>query len=277
MYKSFTILLVLLCIHAMSYSQDISGEWHGNFKSFLYSSTDDLQVDIEIYNDSLIRGHSYLKYGGNRHEHYIINGVYYKADSTVIFTESEEVSINLGMLGENVPGTYTMKLSVEDSIMRLEGKWRQVSGSGFNIMNSKVWLEKKIPYTRPQKMEEPITEDVSEQLMRNTEVQRVIELEEEEFNNITIEIVDNAKVDGDIISVFINDELVVNKQTISETPIRHTFTLPQGSSVLKMSAISTGSMPPCTARMTIITSKNRHVFELSGNSTRNAAVEFKLK
>lgn len=281
MHKAIFLLLLLTACVTSIYAQDISGEWKGNYTGFLnMTETRELIVNIELVDDKIIKGYSYLKYGGERHEKYVIEGIYYKEDSLLIFSEVEEISVNLGALGfgGNVPGTYTMKLSVKDSIMRLYGKWKEEGSSSFGLMNSKVWLEKKIPYSPPvKKIESDSSKEITEQLKRNTEIQRIIELDEEESQNIQIEIVDNAKIDGDVISVYINDGLIINKQSISEVPLKQTFSVNEDSTVLKMSAISIGSMPPCTAQMTIITSKNRHVFELSGNFTRNAAVEFRLK
>ena len=88
MHRIAITLFLLILSATYGYCQDLSGKWYGNYaKSFLGSNVDELVIELELYNDSLIRGTSKLFYGRNNYEHYVLKGVYRKSDSTIYFSE----------------------------------------------------------------------------------------------------------------------------------------------------------------------------------------------
>lgn len=289
MYK-LPVLLLSALIQYACYGQEISGTWRGNYgKSLLVTSIERLEVDLELYNDTLVRGSSHLYYHGDKYEHYTVSGWYRKKDSTIYFSEDKEISVNMGFLGSNVMGNYTMKLSIKDSVMRLDGKWKENSGLG--LMNTKAWLEKPIPGKRDTLKPEPkqvINEEKNEQKKepvpqtiineKPVKLLKTFEIDSADADSLTIEITDNARIDNDMISLFINNIAVIHKQVISHTPIVvHTaLTKEQPESIIKMIAESYGSMPPCTARMSIITPRTTFTTNIESNYGNNGAVLIRL-
>lgn len=286
----FVILLLLLLPVAM-YSQDISGKWTGNYgKSFFGTDVNKLEVNIELYNDSLVKGTSHLQYEKDHYEYYVITGVYRKQDSTIYFSESQEIDVNVGMLTSTVMGNYTMKLKALDTALRFEGKWRQNGDGLLAKMATRVWLEKVI---KKDSVAQPrLTADVPKEPeqasqkhsaakkdKRETVIQRQIEIDTIEQDTIRIDIIDNARIDNDVISLYVDDKLVAHKQLISKVPV--TFYISLNSSTplrtIKLVAESYGSMPPCTAHMRVITCQSIHTFDLRSTYQTNAAVEFYLK
>lgn len=280
---------LLLLLSTLAIAQDISGKWVGNYStSFLGTGMQKLEVDIEVYNDSLIRGTSHLIYGGSRHEKYAINGVYTPSKSTIYFSEDEEISVNLGLLASNVLGNYTMILTVLDSIMRMEGRWEQNNSGFFNLMSSRVWLEKPIPRKELQETPEPTKQTidtvakiaiVDKNQARDIQIQKTIEIEESERNNIRIELTDNARIDNDIVSVYINDVQQLSNERISDIALSLNFSIPETDqeAIVMIAAESYGAMPPCTALMTITTNSNKYIVDLSSTFGTNAAVKFVVK
>ncbi|HEY9177577.1 MAG TPA: hypothetical protein VIN07_07800, partial [Flavipsychrobacter sp.] len=140
--KYLSIFFSLL-LPTVACCQDISGKWVGNYgKSLLSTDVNKLEVNIELYNDSLVKGTSHLQYGKDHYEYYVINGVYRKQDSTIYFSEDKEIEVDVGMLTTTVMGNYTLKLKVYDATMRFEGKWRENGDGLLAMMATKVWLEK---------------------------------------------------------------------------------------------------------------------------------------
>lgn len=290
MYRLY-ILSTLLILCSIVHGQDISGTWRGNYgKSLLSQSIEKLEVDIELYNDTLIKGSSHLYYSKDKYEHYEINGWFSTSDSTIYFSEDKEIAVKNSFLGTNVMGNYTMKLIANDTIMRLEGKWKQNDGT-LQLMATKVWLEKPIPRKRDivkETLQDTSTTDKKRvdtvayktvHIDRPLKIVKVIEIDSADADSITIEITDNARIDNDMVSVYINDELVLHKQTISHNPLVILTTLSKNNpeSVIRMKAESYGSMPPCTARMSIITPRTSFVADVESNYATNGAIIIRLK
>lgn len=284
------IILFLLAINVGN-AQDISGVWKGDFSGgFLNGGLQELVVELSMHNDSLIEGKSHLYYSGNRFEHYKIHGVFHRHDSTVYFSEYEEIRISLGIL-DNVMGGYDMKLSYQDGNMRLDGKWKENGKKGYAMLNSKVWLEKSIPKTaikqagREKRVDKPadtlvkkaIPEKITQDPQRNYKVQGTMTLSADETDSIHVEILDNADVDGDIVSLYIDESIVIDKQMITDKPIALDLLLNKQTNQLRMVAISEGKISPCTAHIIITTKHHRHEQDLWSNSVNTGVIELKVE
>lgn len=284
-----SLLFIFLFIQIPLSGQDISGKWTGNFSSTFLTSTQSLEVDIELYNDSLIKGKSHLYYNGDKYEHYVIEGVFHRQDSLVYFEEVSEIAVNLGIFGDNVMGNYTMKLSVRDNKARLEGKWRQNKGVG--LMNSKVWLERKIPVeakaSSPKKEKKnvdtirlknkPVAKVIEKAAKRVDQTQHMLNIPRSESDSVVIEIKDDARIDNDYISLLLDDEVILHNKRISDKVISLPLKLTQGDYKLILVAENEGSMPPCTAQVTIITRNSREILKLEGNYKLNAVIKIKTE
>lgn len=283
--------IILLLLPVATYCQDISGKWTGNYgKSFFGTDINKLEVNLELYNDSLVKGTSHLQYGKDRYEYYVITGVYRKQDSTIYFSEDQEIDVNVGMLTSTVMGNYTMKLKVYDTVMRFEGKWRENGDGLLAKMASRVWLEKVIkkdsvaqpslPADVPKEPEQAsLKHSTAKKDERETIIQRQIEIDTIEQDSIRIDIIDNARIDNDVISLYVDEQQVAHRLTISKVPVSFYISLSSNSPLrtIKLVAESYGSMPPCTAHMRVITCKSIYTFDLRSTYQTNAAVEFHLK
>lgn len=291
---------IFLCITLLSgiltNAQDISGRWQGNFgKNSTVAEPQKMIVLLELYNDSMIRGTTHLFYGQNQFEHYVIKGKYNKASKKIYFKEVREIEVKLSV--GNVMGNYTMDLIETDSSLRFEGKWRE-NGTNYSLANSGVWLEKRMPRKdslerlevkepkekaitveeeKPLAVTQPDVSVITEQekLARDIEVQQAIAIKRSEADSIKIEIWDNARIDNDIISLFFNDKVVIDQQGITADHIVVYVAIPDNAdeSYLRLVAESYGSMPPCTAHMTISTRTKSREFELLSDYDLNAAVK----
>lgn len=266
-------LLSFLQVHA----QDISGKWIGNYTyNFFSSMPDKLVVEIYIHSDSIVSGTSHLYHGRGKYEHYTISGVYHKVDSTIYFKEDSTIGVQLSFGAENVLGNYSMKLKVTDTMMYFNGKWKE-NNEGLGLMNCKVWLVKSMP-RKPQDNIDTV-EVKDEKLNRAVSVQKLIEIDEAEKDSIKIMLVDNGQIDGDIVSVYMNDSLLLGNQqlTAKSYVLWVSVSKDMPSCRIAMIAESQGSIPPCTARMTIITKKKFYDVDLSSDTKSNGTVQLFLK
>lgn len=309
-YYCFFLLLICLIGHRLQ-AQELSGTWVGNYsKHIMMMNPQKLVVELFLHEDSILSGASHLYYRNNQYEHYTLVGRYNKKDSTAYFREDSTLGVKLGFMGSNCLGNYTVKLAVTDSSMQLTGKWGDNSRALFHCPTVKVFLEKPLPRAKEKekppvaaqpiaKVEEKtpvITQPVAKapaaekvvikepvadkNLQRASEIQSLIELSAAEKDSIKVEIFDNKEVDGDIISLYFNDNTVLSKQMLTATPLVLYLSLNKGEPMnkIKMAAESMGSDPPCTALMRITTSKGKkYEINLSSNYSKNSIVELFLK
>ena len=255
----------------------MEGRWTGNYgRVFGLTHPEKLVVDLMVVSDTLITGTSHLQYQDGTYEHYRVRGHFRPGDSTVYFAEDSTIAVKLGALVDNCLGNYTLRLQQKGNKMRLEGRWRDNSDEFplFRCPSTSVWLEKERP---PANTEAPKPRDKN--LERPAEIQSLVEISPGEMGSILIELRDNAQIDHDVVSVYVDDSLVIYKQKLTADPVVFTLRLSRSRALarIKMAAESMGSVPPCTALMSVVTPRNRHEVTLSSDFGQTGTLELFLK
>jgi hypothetical protein len=99
-----------------------------------------------------------------------------------------------------------------------------------------------------------------------------------EAETIEVSLFDNAEIDGDIITLLFNGEVVLSKQTLSDKPITVKLKMVSGKeNILTMYADNQGRIPPNTAIMRIKNEETYHKILLSADDKNNGSVILKLK
>lgn len=111
---------------------------------------------------------------------------------------------------------------------------------------------------------------------RKTEIVNEIEVESD---SVQVDVYDNGEVDGDIISLFYNQQLIVFNQKLTHKSIKVKLTLDgnRDYNEIGMFAENLGLIPPNTALMVISDGKNRHEVRLSSSYEKNATLRLKRK
>lgn len=110
---------------------------------------------------------------------------------------------------------------------------------------------------------------------RDNKVFETITIEEEE---ITVTLFDNAEIDGDIITVLFNGEVVAAQKQLSDKPITLKLKAVKGKdNTLTMYAENQGKIPPNTAIMRVQNGDNYYKVFLSADDKKNASVVFRVK
>lgn len=101
-----------------------------------------------------------------------------------------------------------------------------------------------------------------------------------EFNNTTIEIRvwDDKILDGDIISLYLNDSLILGEFEITKEVKKIKIQVPKGSvCYLTLYAHNLGTIPPNTANISISDGITEKKLELKSDLYKSASVELKVK
>ncbi|MEJ8819898.1 hypothetical protein [Lacibacter sp. H407] len=110
---------------------------------------------------------------------------------------------------------------------------------------------------------------------RESKVFETIAIDEEE---ITVNLYDNAEIDGDIITVLFNGELVASQKTLSDKPITIKLKAIRGrDNTLTMYAENQGRVPPNTAIMRVQNGEQYYKVFLSADDKKNGSVVFRFK
>lgn len=112
--------------------------------------------------------------------------------------------------------------------------------------------------------------------LRSNKLLQVIEVESPE---LIVELYDNGSVDGDTVSLFFNNRLMVSHKKLSTTPITLELSLERGrkDNELVMFAESLGEIPPNTALMVVKTRDKRFEVNITSTDQTNGSVKFHLK
>ena len=107
---------------------------------------------------------------------------------------------------------------------------------------------------------------------RDNELVKTITTKEKEFK---IELYDNGEVDGDRISVYHNNELIVSNKMLTDKPISFTIKADTNNPLHEfvMVAENLGTIPPNTALMIITAGAQRFELFITSNEQKNALVK----
>jgi hypothetical protein len=100
-----------------------------------------------------------------------------------------------------------------------------------------------------------------------------------ESDSVRLSFYDNGEIDGDSISVFVNNQLVLSHQGLEARAFNIYLHLDSTRELneISMFAENLGKLPPNTALMVVTDGKNRYEVFLSSSLTENATVELRRK
>ena len=108
---------------------------------------------------------------------------------------------------------------------------------------------------------------------RKTEVLKTIQIENETFK---VDLYDNGEIDGDSISLFYNDKLILSHKRLTTKPLTLNLSTPDDDAVneLTMYAENLGEIPPNTALMVITDGDKRYEVRISSDLKNSGTIRF---
>ena len=113
--------------------------------------------------------------------------------------------------------------------------------------------------------------------LRKTEVIRTIDFKSD---SLTLVLYDNGIVDGDTVSVVLNDEVIIPKQGLAEQAYRKVIKIPPGtgdSLQLVIYAENLGTIPPNSGLLIIEDGSDRYEIGFEGDLKKSSAVRLRRK
>jgi hypothetical protein len=166
-----------------------------------------------------------------------------------------------------------LKFRQEDSRLVLEGSW---SGyiEGFDLKtgpcaSGKVYLEKPLPTPEGTRAQARVQAPYEAETGRQMKVARVIEVQKP---NLKIRVWDNGVVDGDVATLFLNGERILNQHRVTKRKVGINVTLKAEDNFLVLHAEDLGDIPPNTVAISIDDGVREQVLILNSNLQESGAV-----
>ncbi len=129
-----------------------------------------------------------------------------------------------------------------------------------------------IPVSNEKQKAEAVTDAMDKRPVKDSKILEV------KSSKVKIDLFDDGEIDNDIVSVYFNNALLVDKKSL--TAQAHTLNLtlvPGKTNELVLFAENLGTIPPNTALMVINDGTSRYEVRLSADMKNNASIRFELK
>ena len=280
----WAILLVLSGYGWEVRAQDLTGQWTG-------TATDNTSQRKQKLVLSIHEGDS--AFGGVLHwyspetqtiRHIIVSGRFYGRDSILTIREDSTMNIEEGRAGGPPAGFYILFYRrTAGRRDQLEGHWRAAGGWTGSSDELTIRLEKKapaflpLPVVKPKKKDSADNKQVQALLGRESIVAATIPVQG--TDTIRVELYDNGEIDGDSVSLFLNNVLLLQHLRLTAEPKVLLVPIDKSFEVnrLVLFAENLGRLPPNTALMEVTVHGKTYNLFLSTDFRKNASVEFNLQ
>jgi hypothetical protein len=281
--RSFLSLLFLVTINS-AFSQDISGEWvSGNVKAYQLSNETASRVyhiNINSKNKSLL-GESRIYFKSK--DGFLKTGLFGNVDTLnhviVLHTENFRSSIDATEQHMKDYNNYKWTYSSDGSNEYLT----LVRNEEF----PHIMLDSNISFSRVKKVavksaliiketvkpkEEPITHPVTERA--NKVFKEILA----DVDSIKVDLYDVGEIDGDSVSLFLNDQLVASHQMLKASAMTFMLKLDRNipENKLVLFAENLGKVPPNSAYMVITVGKKEYSVNMQSDEKTNGEIVFRF-
>lgn len=291
----FAIAIALLCCTLFSSAQNIAGLWRGRFTSnHPLQLVTEYKYELLLFQDgNTITGYSYST---------LVNGEYYAVcEVTGNLFEGYMVVTERKTVYQNPPGPsgvmQTHILFLNTDLKETSGEWKQAnkrqtqlfeeSGKTFlkreedpsksgllKVLNEKGAVQ--MENSSAPKQDAVPNNDSVKLSSRTVEIVKTIETD---GDSVLIELYDDGLIDGDSVSVFNNNQVLLNSIALSDKGLKQTIAIPntQEGLVLTLFAENQGTIPPNTGVLVVKTGGMVYEIRFKSDNKKSAAIRIAKK
>ena len=253
MKKCAGILIAFCSVFAVSHAQDISGYWKGTFNMQGCFPNNNIELQINLKDGQLF---------GDSYHYQDIDNYVKKKFSGSYDASQKKLSVQEGMITTyHIPRRcvicvkqFNLVYSKVGNMEILRGLWNG------NVVNTAASCGgDSIILTR----------------IKESAFKEVPEIKVD-TGLVRLDFYDNAIVDGDSITVLVDNQVVFSHQRLTEKPLTTYVQIDLNNTFheVEMIAENQGSIPPNTAILIITAGKTRHQLVLNSTETKSAKVRF---
>lgn len=249
------ILIAILLSSVHSHAQELNGVWKGTLTQQPGGCfpTYNVELQVNIFNDQV----SGICYHYSDFTNYVkknYDGTYNAAAKTINIQEHRVMTFHIPQDCTPCIRYFRLTYSKEDMQETLSGDWGGVVMNGtLACTPGKIVLHRIV----------------------ESEFSHIREIKVD-TGTLRLDFYDNAEIDGDSISVTVNNKTVVSHQRLGLKPIsldvKVSLDIPEQE--VTMIGENLGTIPPNTALLIVTAGKKRYQLFLASNGKKNAQVRF---
>jgi hypothetical protein len=300
-------LLILLCVSARGYAQDVVGYWYGTASVAGGGGTNNYLVELILkQNGGAVDGivNYYFKntfrsfktsgnYNAGSRELSLFNiPVTYFGSSAQMEVDCPmdlRAQLRVAKAGSNLAGSFVSKGAYKHTCppVNFNIKLNKDANNQDSILKALRQFKETFQVWTPSAtdtlvaatvIQRPITNYVvvNQYKERAKEVAQEIEVQSD---SLSLDFYDNGEIDGDSISIFYNDQLLASSQRLSAKSIHLKVAVDTSKEYneVTMFADNLGSIPPNTALMLVSDGRKRYEVRLSSSLQKSGTVRFKRR
>lgn len=275
----FIILLLSSCFPAEA--QRLTGIWRGTRTQNTGGCYESYSLELHItYSNQQILGRSYSFYDQDKFTKILFSGKYNPSTKRMVIIESAVLQYNIPAHCIPCIKTYDLTWSESEGIETLQGEWK-----GHEMGNTNLCPPGKIVLTRQKTSLFPVEVDQSPELaalqqlsVQDNREKIVVQELVLDTTQVKIQLYDNAEIDDDTVSIYLNNTLLLHKKRLTEKPLELTLTaFPNTDYEIMMYAENLGKIPPNTSLMIITCGQKRYELRIVSTTEKTAVVRFRYE
>lgn len=276
----FHLFGFFLLVFSTVKSQDLNGIWRGTLTQEAGGCFPEYHLELQLtVNSGTLQGNSFDFYDKNRFVKHRFGGRYNEQTHRMVLVESNLQESHIPPDCIACTKTYDLVWQKQGNQEVLTGEWKGKKSDNLDACPpGKITLYRASTTEFPVDIEQPqALSDLQKELQPEKRENQLFGSIALETSTIKIDLYDNAEIDNDTVSVFLNNKLLLYRQRLTDKPLTLMLNaFPDTEYELVMYANNLGSIPPNTALMVVTAGRQKHEVRLSASDKKNAAVRFKL-
>jgi hypothetical protein len=277
----FLLLPLLLGLTGVAHTQQLTGVWGGirtqNTGGCFPAYSTELHI-IYMQNNSFL-GNVY-SYDNDRYTKINFTGKYNPLTKRMVIIENAVLQYNVPDSCVPCIKTYDLTFTKNGDGDLLQGEWRgHEMGNNNNCQPGRISLSRVARSIFPVDVYQNDTlANLQKNLKLKSREKDLVQTLNIDTSFIKIELYDNAEIDDDTVTVFLNNTLLLYKKRLTNKPLVLNVTaFPNMEYELMMYADNLGRIPPNTSLMVITAGQKRYQLHLSSSEEKSAVVRFKYE
>ncbi len=276
-----TALAILLILSCTSRGEDLNGIWKGTLTQGPGGCYPQYFLELQInFNGDRLTGKAYDYYDKVHFVKMSFTGRYNPQTHRLVIIENEVIQADIPGECEACIKTYDLNYSKNGEQEELNGDWKGIYSS-----KRLVCPPGQIRLKRATSSDFPIDIDQSDTLIA---LQKTLHLQPRQPTlvktiilhaaDVKIDLYDDGVIDGDSVTVFINNKLLVYHQMLTDRPLTiHFNAFPNIEYELVMYADNLGTIPPNTALLMVTSGSDKYEAFMSSSEQQSATIRFVYK
>jgi hypothetical protein len=275
------ILATLLTLACIARGEDLNGIWKGTLTQGPGGCYPQYFLELQInFSGDRLTGKAYDFYDKAHFVKMSFTGRYNAQTHRLVLIENQVLEADIPVECEACIKTYDLNYSKSGDEEVLTGDWKGVYSA-----KRLVCPPGRIQLKRATQSDFPVDIEQSDTLIA---LQKTLHLQpraDSLVNTVTlqspdvkIDLYDDGIIDGDSVTVFINNKLLLYRQMLTDRPLTiHFNAFPNTEYELVMYADNLGTIPPNTALLMVTSGSEKYKAFMSSSEQTSATIRFIYK